>query len=327
MQQCISCPFVGDLAKNKKICLACYRQKLKNSRNKQKGFLKGLLSHAKSSSKHRKNDCPSITYEDILQIYNNQKGLCYYSKIPMVTNQNCDWQCSLERKNPKNGYVIDNVVLCCAEFNNRFQWSLQKFNNLLNLYYMPIKEYVIYDFELEINIPQKRLKIENKIIESIEYFSCNICGLFKSKDNYYKELKYGCKACVKIENKKRVSTPRGHMQSILGRSKNHVCRMNKNKKRDMKFKHDLNFDFLINLWNDQEGRCAYSNIPMYFGSCLENDWICSLERIDSNKGYLRDNVCFICAEFNTSIRLSQDIKVLGNSGWSKQKFNKMIVVN
>lgn len=326
--RCTSCHITTELITNKTICCKCSINRSKQSINKLKGFLKRLVSNAKTNSKNRKNDCSfSITYNDILQIYDKQNGLCYYSKIPMKTQQNCDWQCSIERKNPSTGYDIDNIVLCCAEFNGRIQWSKEKFSNLLSLYYMPIKEYVHYKFELEVKSPQKRLKIDKKIIDGNEHFSCNICGLYKERNNYFKEFKYGCNTCHSVLERKRLSTPRGHMQSLLSRSRNHVCRMNKNKKRGIKFEHDLNFDFLIELWNNQEGRCAYSNISMYFGSCLENDWICSLERINSNKGYVKENVCFICAEFNTSIRLSQDIEVFGDSGWNIKKFNKIIENN
>lgn len=172
MAQCISCGFFGILVGNKKICSNCNLQRRKNS---QKGFLKGLLTNAKNNSKNRKKECSfSITYDDILSIYNDQNGLCFYSKIPMVTHQNSDWQCSLERKNPSCGYVVDNVVLCCAEFNNKVQLSTLKFNSLLNLHFMPFKEYVHYEFELECWGPQKRLKIDIKVIDKTEYFSCNI---------------------------------------------------------------------------------------------------------------------------------------------------------
>lgn len=172
---------------------------------------------------------------------------------------------------------------------------------------------------MEIKAPQKRLKINNKIIDSIEYFSCNICGIFKSRENYYKELRSGCKTCHSVLEKRRLSTPRGHMQLMISNSKSHVKRINNNEKRKKELLHDLSLLCLINMWHRQEGRCTYSNIPMSFGSCLDNNWTCSLERRNPDIGYVPDNVCFICAEFNTSIRLTTSLEVQGNSGWCIEK--------
>lgn len=129
---CTSCRISTELITNKTIC------RTKQSINKLRGFLKRLVSNA--IKKRKENKCIfEISYQDVLNLWNNQLGLCYYSKIPMIVHQKSDWKCSLEKKNPSVGYVINNIVLYCAEFNGRVQWSKEKFNNLLNLHYMPIK--------------------------------------------------------------------------------------------------------------------------------------------------------------------------------------------
>jgi len=82
---------------------------------------------------------------------------------------------------------------------------------------------------------------------------------------------------------------------------------------------------LIEIFNEQKGLCAYSNIPLQFGSYLNKNWVISLERVNPLKGYTRDNICLICIEFNTvdhSASYKENDK--GNSGWTKDKFNYFI---
>ena len=45
-------------------------------------------------------------------------------------------------------------------------------------------------------------------------------------------------------------------------------------------------------------RCEYSNIPMSLSQCY--DWSLSIERLNNDKPYIRENIALVCAEFNTS---------------------------
>jgi hypothetical protein len=48
-------------------------------------------------------------------MYSEQNGLCYYTGLPMKYEKNeirdVD-MVSIDRKNPKLGYTLDNIVLC-----------------------------------------------------------------------------------------------------------------------------------------------------------------------------------------------------------------------
>ncbi len=70
--------------------------------------------------------------------------------------------------------------------------------------------------------------------------------------------------------------------------------------KGMKF--NLTVEFLIRLWNRQDGKCAVSGI--YF---MESDlkitngrrpFVPSIDRIDASKGYTRDNVRLVCSIVN-----------------------------
>ena len=65
---------------------------------------------------------------------------------------------------------------------------------------------------------------------------------------------------------------------------------------------DIDIDFLMNLWNNQNGKCYYSGISIYFDQELA-----LLERLDPTKGYIKGNVVWVCEiikmNFKTPIRL------------------------
>jgi len=60
-------------------------------RDTQEGYLKNLLlsarKHARNMKKNGRLDAGvyQLTNDDIFSLWEIQKGLCYYSKIPMVT--------------------------------------------------------------------------------------------------------------------------------------------------------------------------------------------------------------------------------------------------
>ena len=64
---------------------------------------------------------------------------------------------------------------------------------------------------------------------------------------------------------------------------------------------DLTAKFLDELWHEQDGRCAYTNIK------FESVDLASIDRIDSGRGYLTDNVQWVLPEVNIIKRdLSHD---------------------
>ncbi|MGW0060324.1 hypothetical protein ACWDTT_10400 [Streptosporangium sandarakinum] len=58
--------------------------------------------------------------------------------------------------------------------------------------------------------------------------------------------------------------------------------------------------YLDDLWVAQEGRCAYTGWPLQFGrtGLLAQEQTASLDRIDSNQGYVPGNVQFVHKDIN-----------------------------
>ena len=58
------------------------------------------------------------------------------------------------------------------------------------------------------------------------------------------------------------------------------------------FKHELDAEFLKELWEKQRGLCALTGVKLGF---IGSGWCAaSIDRIDSNKGYTRNNVQWTC---------------------------------
>ena len=87
-------------------------------------ILKGSCRSSTSSrNKRGKNHQQSeITTEYLIELWEKQRGRCYYLDIPLNT---CgDWKVSIERLDESKGYTKDNVVLVAQETQNAFaQWS------------------------------------------------------------------------------------------------------------------------------------------------------------------------------------------------------------
>lgn len=96
--------------------------------------LKALLSSIKSGAKHRNLDF-EIDYKFIQNLWETQKGLCFYTKIPMklTARQKNPYQVSIDRIDSNSGYTIENTVLCCQSINYmKNDYSLEDFNLFIN---------------------------------------------------------------------------------------------------------------------------------------------------------------------------------------------------
>jgi hypothetical protein len=77
----------------------------------------------------------------------------------------------------------------------------------------------------------------------------------------------------------------------------------RSKKRNLEF--DLNLNYLEELWNLQEGKCAVTNLPMIISQERNEGkatpFTPSLDRISFEKGYTKDNVRFVCYVVNCAL--------------------------
>lgn len=104
------------------------------------GYLRHLVGTMKGSSKYRgtkqnRQDQSyefEFTFQDMINLYIKQKGLCHISGMPMTLTPRTRWQMSPERIDMTKGYTIDNVVLICHEFNTPAQWNREMYLEWIN---------------------------------------------------------------------------------------------------------------------------------------------------------------------------------------------------
>lgn len=307
-------------------CLCISSQEYHNTFN---GFFTKLLTDARKSASRRlangrvEAGMFNITRENLLTIWNKQNGKCYYSDIQMTPQQCSDWMCSLERLDNNKGYVIDNIVLVCFEFNNFTKWTANKIQQMIFLVYEHHDDsLLLQEINNALNRVNPHRKREKTIKNDIGEYKCKKCNIFKSETEFTKCIRNGCKDCIKIRDKKYRSTINGHLRNLLDHTKESTKRRNNNSNRSGDNTFDMIYEDLVTLLRNQHGRCAYSGIKLNYGSGLEKDWVASLERINPLRGYTRDNICLICAEFNgTDYTAIAKYSNGGSGAWSKEKFN------
>ena len=79
---------------------------------------------------------------------------------------------------------------------------------------------------------------------------------------------------------------------------------------------------LLDLVLEQAGLCAYSGVPLDLLR-PNSHWRASIERVDTQQGYLRHNCCLIAAEFNSSVNHIPDELSTGSAQWSKHKVGEV----
>lgn len=264
----------------------------------------------------------SITTENLFELWNKQKGLCFYSGIPMNYVPNTNWKISIERLNDNKGYHIDNIVLVCLEFNNSTKWTTEKFIKLLNTTYDNINAKKIIEeatIKTNKNLNTKHMNIcdRTKIIDNITTYFCKRCNKFKEAFFFYEMITRGCKKCSIEYTKDFRNLPRGRFKSLL----NHAYKNTKTRENIKNRKHDnfcdLTIEDIHDTFIEQSGRCFYSNKKLEFSS---GDFLISLERINVRKGYTKSNIALICFEFNAMDHSGRSIEPIDGAGWTKDKY-------
>lgn len=143
------------------------------------------------------------------------------------------------------------------------------------------------------------------------YLRCRRCGKYKpeeafcySKDEKYRNFRSPeCRECYSIRKKKyRKNTPKRsdlekHLAILINGCKS---RLNHSKSKSYRgITLDIDYKFLCELYNRQNGKCAISGLPMTYNvGAGRNHYNISIDRIDSTKGYTKDNVQLVCVQVN-----------------------------
>lgn len=129
MRQCKDCTKkstmlrYAETSEEKKSAMRDYyssnKEKIQSNRKAlRESSLEAKLKHMIRNAKQRaelKGFEFDLTYEGVLNIYNNQKGKCFYLGSDLeLTGPS---RVSLDRQDPERGYTLDNVNLVCLDVN------------------------------------------------------------------------------------------------------------------------------------------------------------------------------------------------------------------
>lgn len=263
-------------------------------------FFQNMVRTARKSSKKRLKKRVllgefEITTNSLKSLWKKQNGLCFLSNIPMKHETYSDFKCSVERIDNNTDYTIDNVVLIINELNTPKQWNKEKLN------YMKNNDITIQHPKIE------EINTKVGILPPLKKpHSCRTCLSNIIYTNGY------CTKCYQSRNIKVV------LLRILN-----SCKLHTKYRNNVKNRQKTECTILIeDLWEQlkkQKGKCYYSGINMTIG--IEEDWAISIERLNIHDGYNKDNIVFICNEFNSGDKSvnSSRYEKSGSSGWDHEK--------
>jgi hypothetical protein len=147
--------------------------------------------------------------------------------------------------------------------------------------------------------------------------TCTHCGVVKPLDLFVKNTgcvnnrTNRCKDCeavwskqyytankekiIKRNAKYRVDNGMWYNKSLEHRLR-YVMQLGISRAKKKRIVWNLSLEFLMQLWENQEGICVYSGVPLSYED--NHPHTVSLDRIDSSKGYTEDNVQFVCTIVN-----------------------------
>ena len=158
----------------------------------------------------------------------------------------------------------------------------------------------------------------------IGFKECTCCGILKelTEENFYKrsrgDYQATCKICFRAkvnankhlkqehyleynrqyyrENRKAIQASKKRLvNSDLTSRLKHILRNSKGRAEKKGWDFNLTLEDLETQYRFQDGRCAYSGIPL---EVCPGDNMISIDRIDSTKGYTYDNIQFSTYQIN-----------------------------
>lgn len=103
------------------------------------------------------------------------------------------------------------------------------------------------------------------------------------------------------ENKERVHSQQNAIKRTLNGKLTSLITTSRYRAKSSNREHSIDTSYLKKLYQDQGGKCAISGIDMEIrgeGCASNSPYSISLDRIDSDKGYIEGNVWLVCTGIN-----------------------------
>jgi hypothetical protein len=135
---------------------------------------------------------------------------------------------------------------------------------------------------------------------------CSVCGIVKTNDDFYKSQRgTKCKVCVlnvtrEYKKQKRKDSEFRKKEGV--KQKERRVRLWQNTlihdSKNRKIENTLTVDDVNKMFDDQNGLCYWFGIPLIPSHKKKHPQQPSLDRIDGNKGYTKENVVLCCYSAN-----------------------------
>lgn len=144
---------------------------------------------------------------------------------------------------------------------------------------------------------------------------CSFKGVVQPITSFYKrsrgDYRPSCKKCDMVDIRKHQVTLKGFIKNSLN------CARRRAKQYGREF--DLSYDEVKSVYDRQGGKCAFSGKLLTHQSddtkkTSRNPFNMSLDRIDSSKGYTKENVQWICVWLQIT-----------KSDWNEKEFKSWLV--
>ncbi len=156
---------------------------------------------------------------------------------------------------------------------------------------------------------------------------CNICGLIKNESDFYKSQRsLKCKKCILEINKNykhnKRKNPEYKFSEKLKQKERRIRLWQNTLLHDSKYRnieHNIEINYINELFEKQNGLCYWFNIPLIPSEIKKHPQQPSLDRLDINKGYVKDNVVLCCYAANIG---RNETNIIIWETFLKQLFNK-----
>ena len=130
---------------------------------------------------------------------------------------------------------------------------------------------------------------------------CTRCKEFKDASCFHRDrtslngLSIYCKSCHRKDENNYLKTLKGYLSRKIISARVHSRQLNR--------EFSITTSDIFCLWNKQDGKCYYTGIKMEHHGSIEkgsrNSKCVTIDRIDSERGYVADNVVLCCWAINS----------------------------
>jgi hypothetical protein len=341
LQLCVQCKTPQSLDKfptnrkgREKTCKTCALIRRTAYYETLHGYLIKLLNDSRASTKRRINvgraHHHDIDIGYLEALWRAQGGTCALSGMPMSHKPMTKWQASLDRIDDNRGYVQDNVRFICLELNSVYSikdsatlWRIfagQMDLPVLNVAAELARVHARPASGMAARRPPLTMTSSDPQRSDTPTYLCTKCNQHLSPYHFWKDITKGCRSCQQQTAAAYRNTMRGRVRALVSHAHDRAAA--RGQKRALAGQCTLTFNDVVNMYQQQQGRCYYSGLPLRFES--GSRWLMSLERLDTAYGYHRENCALVCYCFNVGDQSAKrpgfDNGILG---WSKAKFEEM----